>query len=108
MMTIQYHPQVQQSKHQGPWSNFEIWGGGTISDSILGGTRHLLSLTLYNSTNIGGGAHEPPPCPPALWSLNIDLILILNLFADKNLNLTLAYMWCVSWLFQPAFSHTCT
>ena len=40
MTTIQYHPQVQQSKYQGPWSNFEIGGGGgTISDSILGGHK---------------------------------------------------------------------
>ena len=30
-------------------------GGGTISDSILGGTRHFFLLNLYNFKNIGGG-----------------------------------------------------
>ena len=29
-------------------------GGGTISDSILGGTRHFFLLNLYNFKNIGG------------------------------------------------------
>ena len=39
-------------------------GGGTISDSILGGTRHFFLLNLYNFKNIGGGARATPPCPP--------------------------------------------
>ena len=37
-------------------------GGGTISDSILGGTRHFFLLNLYNFKNIGGGgAGASPP-----------------------------------------------
>ena len=37
-------------------------GGGTISDSILGGTRHFFLLTLYNFKNIGGkGTCSPAP-----------------------------------------------
>ena len=37
--------------------------GDTISDSILGGTKHFFLLTLYNFNNIGGeggGGHVPP------------------------------------------------
>ena len=49
---------------QGPRSNFEIGGsGGTISDSILRGTRHFFLLNLYN--------FHPPPLPllrgPSGW-----------------------------------------
>ena len=36
---------------------------GTVSDSILGGTRHFFLLILYNFKNIGG--HVPPLAPPA-------------------------------------------
>ena len=45
---------------RGPRSNSEI-GGGTICDSILGGTRHFFLLTLCISKNIGerGGARAP-------------------------------------------------
>ena len=39
-------------------------GGGTVSDSILGGgTKHLFLLILYNFRNIGG--HVPPLPPPS-------------------------------------------
>ena len=38
-------------------------GGGTISDSILGGTRHFFLLNLYNFKNIGG-VTCPSPLPP--------------------------------------------
>ena len=38
-------------------------GGGTVSDSILGGTRRFFLLTLYNFKNIGGArAPHGPPC----------------------------------------------
>ena len=42
---------------QGPWSNFEIRGGGgvTVSDSILGGTRHLWGP--QDTLGGGGGRH---------------------------------------------------
>ena len=53
--------------HQGPRSNFEIGGGGggTISDSILGGTKHFFLLILYNFENIGGvGVGARAPLPP--------------------------------------------
>ena len=43
-------------------------GGGTISDSILGSTRHFFLLNLYNFKNIGGARS---PCPPTPRSLNI-------------------------------------
>ena len=39
-------------------------GGGTISDSILGGTRHFFLLNLYNFKNIGGGGTCHSPLPP--------------------------------------------
>ena len=55
----------------------ELWdwgggGGGTISDSILGGTKHFFLLILYNFKNIGG-AHASPALPPthtqrSLWA----------------------------------------
>ena len=59
---------------QGPRRNFEIgWGGGggagTVSGSILGGTRHFFLLNVYNSNDIGG--HVPPPplsAPRSLFS----------------------------------------
>ena len=38
---------------RGPWSNFEIGGGG--------GTRHFFLLNLYISKNIGGSCAPPPP-----------------------------------------------
>ena len=38
-------------------------GWGTISDSILWGTKHFFLLILYNFKNIGG-ARAPPPPPP--------------------------------------------
>ena len=40
-------------------------GGGTISDSILGGwgIRHFFLLNLYNFKNIGGGGTYPPALP---------------------------------------------
>ena len=31
---------------------------GTISDSILGGTKHFFLLTLYKFKNIGGGGNH--------------------------------------------------
>ena len=37
-------------------------GGGTLSNLILGGTRHFFLLTLYNFKNIG--VHVPPPALP--------------------------------------------
>ena len=50
-------------------------GGGTISDSILGGTKHFFLVILYNFKNIGegGGARAPPapPTPLSLYSLQI-------------------------------------
>ena len=51
---------------QGPRSNFEIGrrgGGGTISDSILGGPTNTFLLILYNFTSIGGGGARVPPAP---------------------------------------------
>ena len=36
-------------------ATLRLGGGGTISDSILGGTRHFFLLNLYNFKNIGGG-----------------------------------------------------
>ena len=39
--------------------------GGTISDSILGGTKHFFLLILYNFKNIGGGTCPPFPLPPS-------------------------------------------
>ena len=48
---------------QGPWSNFEI-GGGTISDSILGG---YTALFLTNSSSHAPLAPPPPPTPRSLW-----------------------------------------
>ena len=39
--------------------------GGTISDSILGGTRHFFLLILYNFKNMGGRARAlPAPLTP--------------------------------------------
>ena len=40
--------------------------GDTISDSILGGTKHFFLLTLYNFNNIGrgGGGGARAPLPP--------------------------------------------
>ena len=48
------------------------FGGGTVSDSILGdggGTGHLFLLTFYNTKNIGGGGgaavlDNTPGCVP--------------------------------------------
>ena len=45
-------------------------GGGTISDSILGGHKTLFLLNLYNFKNIGGGG-TCPPCPPTPQSLPV-------------------------------------
>ena len=45
-------------------ATLRLEGGGTVSDLILGGTRHFFLLTLYNSKNNGG--HVPPPRPPLL------------------------------------------
>ena len=48
-------------------TGFEIWGGGgggTISDSMLEGTRHFFLPILYNFKNIGG--HVRPLPPPLL------------------------------------------
>ena len=39
-------------------------GGSTVSDSLLGGTRHFFLLALYNFKNIGGRGHVPLPSPP--------------------------------------------
>ena len=39
-------------------------GGGTISDSILGGTSHFFLLTFYNFKSIGGHVPPPPRPPP--------------------------------------------
>ena len=36
--------------------------GGTVSDSMMGGTRHFFLLTLYNFKNIGG-PHAPRASP---------------------------------------------
>ena len=38
-------------------------GGGmdTVNDLVLGGTRHIFLLVLYNSKNIGGGEGGTPP-----------------------------------------------
>ena len=44
-------------------------GGGIISDSILGGTRHFFLLTLYNFKNIGGGGAHASPATPTPWFL---------------------------------------
>ena len=52
--------------------------GGTISDSILGGTRQFFLLSLYHFKNIGGGARAPPPCPLTPRSLNSCHILQLS------------------------------
>ena len=41
--------------------------GGTISDSILGGTKHFFLLIFYNFKNIGEALaplHPPPPSSP--------------------------------------------
>ena len=60
----------ENSVIQGPQSNFDNGGGGggTISGSILEGTKHFFLLILYNFKNIGVGAHAPPPysAPPAI------------------------------------------
>ena len=58
-------------------------GGGTISDSILGSTRHFFLLNLYNFKNIGGARS---PCPPTPRSLNklyfipIDIYVLVEKF----------------------------
>ena len=47
-------------------AEIEIEGGrgwGTVSDSILGDTRHFFLLTLYNFKNIGGGGVTCPLVP---------------------------------------------
>ena len=38
-------------------------GGGTISDSILGGHKTLFLLSLYNFKNTRGGGNVPPVPP---------------------------------------------
>ena len=66
LQTIFLFPKFSALKQQGPWINFET-GGGTISDSILGGgTKQFFLLICYNFGNIGR-AHAPPP-PPTLRS----------------------------------------
>ena len=44
-------------------ATLRLGGGGTISDSILGGTKHFFLLILYSFKNIAGrgGKHVPPP-----------------------------------------------
>ena len=61
-------PTSHRSLKQGPRGNFEIGRGGgggegegTVSDSILGGTRYLSLQIPYNSKIIGG--HVPPLGP---------------------------------------------
>ena len=49
-------------------ATLRLGGGGTISDSILGGgTKHFFLLILYNFKNIGGGG--TPAVPGLLWVL---------------------------------------
>ena len=50
--------------------------GGTISDSILGGTRHFFLLILYNFKNIGGG--PPYSAVPVLLLQRESLFLFLS------------------------------
>ena len=59
--------------------------GGTVSDSILVGTRHFLLLTLYNFKNTGGGGGGT--CPPAPWSQNFGHFqpdVLMNNVLTKN------------------------
>ena len=62
----------------------QLWdGGGTISDSILGGHQ-----TLFHTNYIGGGACAPSP--PTLRSLSMDSPRLLA-------HLTLEDSWPLSW-----------
>ena len=58
------------------------WGGGTISNSILGGTRHFFLLILYNCKNIRGHVLPPPPNPA--FPLLHGPCLHENLFVSEN------------------------
>ena len=53
---------LEQYRDRG--KNLRWEGGGHISYSILGGTRHFFLLTLQNLKNIGGHMPTPPPPPP--------------------------------------------
>ena len=58
-------------KSQGPRSNFAIGrGGGTISDSILGGAQNTFSYQFFIIFKILGGTSPPPAAPPTPRSLN--------------------------------------
>ena len=85
------------ASNQGLQSNFDIGeggggggggrGGALFSYSILGGTRHFFSLTLYNNLkNIMGGGEGAcaPPGPPPLLSLV--MILKINLSPIEHLS----------------------
>ena len=70
--------------YHGTRSNFEIGGkegggGGTVSDSILGGARDFFLLTFYNFKNIGKGGSRAPSAP----LLRSPWIYKKNLHADK-------------------------
>ena len=71
--------------HQGPRSNFEIGGGGggTISNSILGG-RHFFLLNLRNFKNIGGRGHVP--CQHAVNTSSAEEVLAEVSDWDCNTN----------------------
>ena len=56
--------------------------GGTISDSILGGTKHFFLLIFYNFKNIGEALAPLPPPPPSSSPRSLLTITVLTQSAN--------------------------
>ena len=73
--------------------------GGTVSDSILGSTRHLFLLTLKILKILGGG-HVPPPAPGSACHD----ILMARRSTKENSEVWQGYTAMVQWVMQFLFS----
>ena len=85
---------------QGPQSNFDIGGGGggTISASILRGTRQIFVLTLHNFKNIWG---HMPHTPPPYFVVPVLAHLPTNGSAKKcdlRISYTATFIYCITFV----------